>query len=58
MLEGEPAASAAAARPLPPAAATGARPPRVTWRHGAERYAELIAACQASIVAATPTSCA
>lgn len=27
-----------------------ARPPRVTWRHDPERYAELIAACQAAIV--------
>ncbi|HEY5905697.1 MAG TPA: aminodeoxychorismate synthase component I [Actinomycetota bacterium] len=51
-LEGEHGASAAAAHPLPPTAtATEARPPRVTWRHGPERYAELIAACQASIVA-------
>ena len=37
---------------MPPAAtATDGRAPRVTWRHGPERYAELIAACQASIVA-------
>jgi anthranilate/para-aminobenzoate synthase component I len=50
-LEREPAASAEA-DPLPrTAAVTDARPPRVTWRHGPERYAELIAACQASIVA-------